>query len=66
MIHVFNVMSTQWNVGASGPVGLNYGSLSEVWRRCKVPVTDRDAVFQDLRVMEQSALKTMHSKGLEK
>jgi hypothetical protein len=66
VIRVFNVMSTQWVVGACGPVGLNYAVLPEVWRRTKVSPADRDDVFEDLRVMEQSALQTIHDKGLSR
>ncbi len=53
---VFDAMGTQWNVGMGGAIGLQYASLSEVWRRTKTPIADRDDVFDDLRVMEQAAL----------
>lgn len=55
-------MRTQWFVGMSGPTGLNYASLPELWRRLKVPTQDRDAVFHDLQVLEGAALHAMHSK----
>lgn len=56
---VFCAMSTQWRFGGmSGvPTGLDYSALSEVWRRTKTPSADRDAVFDDLRVMEEAALQ---------
>jgi hypothetical protein len=59
-IMVYRSMRTQWNVGPAGPVGLVYASLGEVWRRLKVPPSDRDQVFQDLQVMEEAALTHMH------
>jgi hypothetical protein len=59
---VYCSMRTQWNVGPAGAVGLNYASLGEVWRRLKVPPSDRDQAFQDLQVMEAAALKHMHEK----
>jgi len=61
-VDVFIAMTTQWNVGPAGAVGLNYASLAEVWRRLKVPVSMRDGVFDDLRVMEGAALKKMREK----
>jgi hypothetical protein len=59
-INIYCAMRTQWNVGPAGPVGLNYASLGEVWRRLKVPPSDRDQAFQDLQVMEAAALNHMH------
>jgi hypothetical protein len=56
-VSVFAAMSTQWQVGPMGPTGLNYASLPVVLQRMKV--TDSDAVFDDLRVMELAALKLM-------
>lgn len=61
-VNVFTAMTTQWNVGPGGVVGLNYASLGEVWRRLKVPPDKRDAVFDDLRVMEVEAIKVMREK----
>lgn len=54
--NVFVVMLDQWIMGFNGPVGLNYGSLPEVWRRTKTPHADRDRIFDDLRVMADTAL----------
>lgn len=54
-------MSTQWIAGMSGFTGLNYAALAEVWRRVKIPKRERDEVFHHLRVIEVSALNTMHA-----
>lgn len=58
-VNVFVAMSTQWRIGMNGPTGLDYGVLPEIWRRTKTPPKDRDAVFNDLRTMEDAALETM-------
>lgn len=59
---VFIAMQTQWLSGMGGYTGLNYASLPEIWRRLKVPPAERDTVFADLKVMEITALNTMHTK----
>jgi hypothetical protein len=55
-------MGTQWRVGPGGITGMDYNALSEIWRRLKVPNSERDAVFEDLQVMEMSALVAMNEK----
>lgn len=57
---VFLAMKTQWRIGMAGYTGLDYGALPEIWRRLKVPVSDRDAIFDDLRHIEQAALLALH------
>ncbi len=61
--NVFIAMTSQWNrAGMSGEAtGLIYASLPEIWRRLKVPLADRDTVFDDLRVMENAALDQMRA-----
>lgn len=61
-VNVFTAMSTQWLSGPAGLIGLNYASLGEVWRRLKVPPDKRDDVFDDLRVMERTAILKMREK----
>lgn len=58
---VFLAMQTQWRTGMSGPTGLDYGALPEVWRRLKVLPAERDETFADLRVIEIAALNAMHA-----
>ena len=55
--HVFSAMSTQWQVGYSGRVGLRYEVLSELWRRLKISPEKRDEVFECLQVMEGAILE---------
>ena len=56
---VFTCMSTQWRIGMNGATGLDYSALGEIWRRLKIPIANRDDVFQDIRIMENKALETM-------
>ena len=58
--NVFLAMSTQWRCCGHIPVGLDYGVLPEIWRRLKIPVKDRDFIFEDLRVMEDAALEAIN------
>ena len=61
--NVFIAMGTQWvRAGMNGePTGLNYASLPEIWRRTKVPPAIRDTVFDDLRVMEEAAIRQIRA-----
>jgi Phage related hypothetical protein (DUF1799) len=54
---VFCAMSTQWNVGSGGPVGLSYPALYGYLDRT---AGDRwQSLFDDVRVMEIEALSQM-------
>lgn len=46
----------------SGATGLDYNALPVVMRLNGVPVKDRGAVFEDIRIMEDAALDTMRAK----
>lgn len=52
-------MGTQWRVGMGGPVGLDYAALPFVMRVSGIPRADWPGIFEDLRVLENAALKTM-------
>lgn len=58
---VFQTMRTQWRIGMGQCTGLDYSALPEVWRRLKIPIKDRDEVFQQVRIMEEAALEEMYS-----
>lgn len=58
-VNVFIAMSTQWNVGPAGPIGLRYEVLPEIWKRTGIKPADRGAVFDDLRVLEDAALEAI-------
>lgn len=57
---VFEAMSTQWRVGTGGPCGLDYGVLPSVLRLHGLPRARWRDLFDDVRVMEAEALRTMH------
>jgi hypothetical protein len=50
-------MTTQWNVGMRGPVGLRYEVLETVMRLICVPKGERLSVFEAIRIMENEALR---------
>jgi Phage related hypothetical protein (DUF1799) len=56
---LFSAMQTQWRTGMNGATGLDYNVLNELWRRLKIPIADRDYLFDDLRHMEITALNQM-------
>jgi len=58
-VTVFNAMSTQWRVGMGGPVGLDYGVISEVAAFIGYTKKQTAKLFPDLRVMEAEALLVM-------
>lgn len=61
-INVFIAMSTQWRIGMAGPTGLDYAALPAVMDVVDIDQEARRAVFNDLRSMEEEALKWMHTK----
>lgn len=54
-----NAMSTQWRVGMGGPVGLDYGVISDVTALLGFTKKQTAKLFPDLRVMEAEALLVM-------
>ena len=55
-------MGTQWQVGMGGATGLVYASLPVVFRLQRLPRNRWTDVFEDVRVMESEALKSMAEK----
>lgn len=53
---LFNSLQTQWRYSEGHHTGLDYSALSEVWRRLKIPMSERDDLFADLQHMEIAAL----------
>jgi hypothetical protein len=53
-------LATQWRIGMAGPTGLDYAVLPFVLRTRKVPRSEWEQAFEDIRTMEQAALKEMH------
>lgn len=52
-------MQTQWRVGFSGPIGLDYGVLPQVFRMVGIPRADWSDVFECLQSMEAEAMRQM-------
>jgi hypothetical protein len=59
---LFDAMSTQWRVGPSGVVGLDYGVLDLVVRRRGFQFDDEQQMFVDLQIMENGALLALHER----
>ncbi|HDS1828740.1 DUF1799 domain-containing protein [Stenotrophomonas maltophilia] len=58
-IEVFSRVSTQWRVGAGGPIGLDYNVVyQELQREALVPERHAE-VMAGIRVIEHAALKHM-------
>lgn len=58
-IFTFIQLRTQWRMGFSGPVGLDYAAAETVMRIRRVPASKRADLLDDLRVMEDEALRTL-------
>lgn len=59
-LEVYMAMTTQWRMGASGPIGLDYGCLlgkHGVMAMLGVRRGDRPEVFSGIQIMESAALK---------
>ncbi|MNZ71652.1 hypothetical protein D3C78_900180 [compost metagenome] len=56
---LFESMSTQWRVGMGGAIGLDYQTIPIVSKYIGLEHDMKQDVFQDLRIMENTALKIM-------
>ncbi|WP_082306635.1 DUF1799 domain-containing protein [Mizugakiibacter sediminis] len=61
-IQLFTRLSTQWRVGAGGPVGLDYGVLFHELDRMGLDTEAYDDLFASIRVIEGIALNELHKK----
>lgn len=59
-VKVFATMGKQWRAGAGGLMGLDYTPLPFVLRMARVPRAEWPDVFEDLRVLEDAALKEIY------
>ena len=57
---MFCRLSTQWRIGAGGPIGLDLNILP--WLLTLEPADDPVALLDDLQTMEQAALQAMHER----
>ena len=56
-ISLFIALRTQWRMGFSGPVGLDYCAAESVMRVRRLPAASRGELLEDLRHMEDEALR---------
>ncbi len=56
---LFEAMRTQWRVAMGGPVGLDYTVLAWLMDLKRVPLDERAALLDDIRLMESAALAEM-------
>ena len=56
VVNLFSAVLTQWRVGPTGPVGLDYAGVESVMRMRRVPAKERGQMLDDLRIMERAAL----------
>lgn len=59
-IQLFNRVSTQWRVGANGPVGLDYNVIFHELDRKGLADDDYDDLMASIRVIESTALEEIH------
>ncbi len=55
-------LGTQWRIGMSGPTGIDYAVLNDVFRLNQIPKAERPDTFAAIRVMEDAALRVIHEK----
>lgn len=60
-VALFMQLQTQWRMGPAGATGLDYLAVEALFRILEVE--DRQARFQDLRVMEAAALRENQKMG---
>lgn len=56
----FARLSTQWRHGMAGPTGLDYASVLALLRAARLPRDRREAIFDDIQIMERAALAEIH------
>lgn len=53
----FSALATQWRMGSDGPIGLDYTAIPPTLRLIGIGRSQWPQVFDDVRVMEDAALK---------
>lgn len=59
-IQIFTRLSTQWRVGAGGPVGLDYNVVFHELDRKGLADDEYDDMMAAIRVIESTALEELH------
>nr|WP_301539364.1 DUF1799 domain-containing protein [Methylomonas sp. ZR1] len=64
-VMVFLSLDTQWQIGAMGEViGLNYAGVESVFRIKRIK--NREALFDDLQIMERAAVTAFREQRQKK
>lgn len=58
-VRVFDAMSTQWRVGGTAVLGLEYAALPAVMRLLGVARSVQADTFECVRILEDEAMKVM-------
>lgn len=61
-IALFSSLSTQWRIGMSGPIGLDYNVLFKRMERMKLSDEAHELMFQDIRIIESEALSILNQR----
>lgn len=61
-VSLFSSVSTQWRMGFSGPIGLDYNVVLNLMDRMKLSQRDFDDQFYDLRIAESEALSIINKR----
>lgn len=61
-VTLFVDLMSQWRMGMSGPIGLDYTAIPIVMDLRGISTEDRSALFSEIRVMEAGALEAMRRK----
>ncbi|MGJ7512342.1 DUF1799 domain-containing protein [Variovorax sp. GT1P44] len=64
-LKVFSSMNTQWHIGMAGATGLMYGAMSFLFDIHGLDRKDWPEVFDDVQVMERTALAFWRQKAEE-
>jgi hypothetical protein len=62
VIRLYSSISTQWRMGFSGPIGLDYSVLFARMDRMRLSADEYEYLFQDIRVVESEALAAMNKR----
>lgn len=63
-LQIFSALSTQWNVGMSGPVGMRYEAFPVIFKAFAVKKQKAHAeMMYLLRIMENEALQVFKENG---
>lgn len=59
---LFCRLGSQWRSGMGGPTGMDYMPLLALMDRMKLSDAEHDELFDDIQVLERSALEAMSQK----